>query len=536
MAYLTPNEGMAAAYATLAFFFVVATGVVSLPQFRHFLSSFDLLLTARKSMGWIRLGFSFFAGALGAWTVYSVPQVGADVGPWGIIMYAVALFLPYVILPWLAPRVLKQAPEGFTALDYAKKRYGTVMYYFGLLVSLFYLFIYMVAEYTSAGGAISALTNYTLTDWHVTIGVALVSATYTAYGGMATSILTDMVQGCVMFSLVVIGCAAGFHFSKTSASAIHHAARWSSVGFSQCSPLIIGVVASGLFDMTMWQRAYAAKSSRELWQASLLGALLIMPVMILFGISGIIGAVMNPADAATASYLTFFDLVAPLGKGWQGILIVMVVSLVCSTADSIQNAMTTMISLELEKIPWEPLRKHPLYVARFTALLIQGPALALALKDMNVLTLFLIADLVAACIAIPVFAGLWGFMTPTGAMWGCIAGFASVVVEGWAIRGNFAQGWSQFILPAGSYANETVVAFVIAVVFSGFVGFAVSAAERVYTHVVRTRRYVEMVARHHKVDLDAIEEEFAGLVDYRNKSIFDNNKDGTSATDDGDQV
>merc|ERR1719240_2538498 len=450
-------------------------------------------------MGWIRLGFSFFAGALGAWTVYSVPQVGADVGPWGIIMYAVALFLPYVILPWLAPRVLKQAPEGFTALDYAKKRYGTVMYYFGLLVSLFYLFIYMVAEYTSAGGAISALTNYTLTDWHVTIGVALVSATYTAYGGMATSILTDMVQGCVMFSLVVIGCAAGFHFSKTSASAIHHAARWSSVGFSQCS-------------------------------------LLIMPVMILFGISGIIGAVMNPADAATASYLTFFDLVAPLGKGWQGILIVMVVSLVCSTADSIQNAMTTMISLELEKIPWEPLRKHPLYVARFTALLIQGPALALALKDMNVLTLFLIADLVAACIAIPVFAGLWGFMTPTGAMWGCIAGFASVVVEGWAIRGNFAQGWSQFILPAGSYANETVVAFVIAVVFSGFVGFAVSAAERVYTHVVRTRRYVEMVARHHKVDLDAIEEEFAGLVDYRNKSIFDNNKDGTSATDDGDQV
>lgn len=44
MAYLTPNEGMAAAYATLAFFFVVATGVVSLPQFRHFLSSFDLLL------------------------------------------------------------------------------------------------------------------------------------------------------------------------------------------------------------------------------------------------------------------------------------------------------------------------------------------------------------------------------------------------------------------------------------------------------------------------------------------------------------
>merc|ERR1719383_1613559 len=54
-------------------------------------------------MGWIRLGFSFFAGALGAWTVYSVPQVGADVGPWGIIMYAVALFLPYVILPWLAP-------------------------------------------------------------------------------------------------------------------------------------------------------------------------------------------------------------------------------------------------------------------------------------------------------------------------------------------------------------------------------------------------------------------------------------------------
>ena len=66
---------------------------------------------------------------------------------------ASGLLRPASAVPWLAPRVLKQAPEGFTALDYAKKRYGTVMYYFGLLVSLFYLFIYMVAEVSDREGA-----------------------------------------------------------------------------------------------------------------------------------------------------------------------------------------------------------------------------------------------------------------------------------------------------------------------------------------------------------------------------------------------
>ena len=80
----------------------------------------------------------------------------------------------------------------------------------------------LALQYTSAGGAISALTNYTLTDWHVTIGVALVSATYTAYGGMATSILTDMVQGCVMFSL---GESAALACSHTAAATWATAAR-----------------------------------------------------------------------------------------------------------------------------------------------------------------------------------------------------------------------------------------------------------------------------------------------------------------------
>lgn len=253
-------------------------------------------------MGPIRLGVSFFAGAMGAWVVYGVPEVGTLLGPWGIMGYTLSLIVPFVGVAWLAPRLTKMVPNGFTALEFAQKRFGTTMYYFTLLVSIFYMFIYIVAEYTAAGSAISAMTGYALEDgWQVTLGVALISSAYTAYGGLAVSIFTDLFQGVIVFILVILGCAAGFASADASASAIKSAAQWTDGGFGALIALVLALAGASAFDQSLWQRAYAAKDSRSLWLGVGVGVSLITPVMIIFGLAGVVAMAEYPEDAAGVS-------------------------------------------------------------------------------------------------------------------------------------------------------------------------------------------------------------------------------------------
>jgi len=305
--YLTNGEALGAAYATMAFFFVAAITVAMTPSFRQrFSGSFDSFLAARGTMGAFKTGVSFFAGAMGAWVVYGVPEVGTLLGPWGIMGYSLSLVIPYVGVAWLAPRLTRVVPNGFTALDFAQKRYGNVMYYFTLLVSIFYLFIFLVAEYSAAGGAVSAMTNYTLGDstgngWQVTLGVALISAAYTAFGGLAVSIFTDLFQGIIVFLLIIIGCIAGFANSSTTSKAVEDAAQWTDAGFGSLITLVLALTGAAAFDQSLWQRAYAAKDSKTLWKASGIACMFIVPVTIIFGIAGIVGRAEFPEDSLAVS-------------------------------------------------------------------------------------------------------------------------------------------------------------------------------------------------------------------------------------------
>lgn len=143
--------------------------------------------------------------------------------------------------------------------------------------------------------------------------------------------------------------------------------------------------------------------------------------------------------------------------------------------------------------------------------------------------MFLVADLITAAIVVPLFAGLWGFMTQIGAVSGVIAGFGSVIIQGWELRKAIAQGFEQIGLPKGLYSDETVVSFVLAVASSAVVGFGVSALERMYANTVRTRRYVELLADAGNVDLASHEHEFVNLVDFKGGKNVDSTEGSVEA-------
>ena len=154
MVFLSRSQALSSAYGKLVAFFVIAIVVASLPSHRKYLKSLDSYLvrccvrsrpigvlaapaeaaaratvadieccrwpfrcsphdcrcrcyqvlplavsmqSARRSVGAIRLGFSFFSSAMGSWIVFGVPQAGALMGPWGVIGYTLALVVPFFI-------------------------------------------------------------------------------------------------------------------------------------------------------------------------------------------------------------------------------------------------------------------------------------------------------------------------------------------------------------------------------------------------------------------------------------------------------
>jgi Na+/proline symporter len=507
--------------------FLFAIGVASMPFFQKYRSNIDLLLSARGTQNWAPVGFSLFAGAMGGWVIYAVPEVSVLMGPWGLIGYSLSMMIPYLALPMVTPLVLKRAPKGFTMLEFTRKRFGWVLYYVTVFITMMYLFIVLVAEYTTISYVVEDMVGYDanwqplMDGYKVSLGIALMTAIYTMYGGLAISIFTDRIQSCIVLVFVVLACSAGF---SNASSATHDklqdsfASQWTAQGFGSLLVLIIGVFGSAAFDQAVWQRAYAAKNNQTLWKGCWFAVALICPVMLIFGFVGIVanaefGTDSTPYYTSATGYMAFFDLVGSLGKGWKVVITIMAIMMTVSTADSYQNALTVVMTNEIEKlagvlkIGW--MQNHPMATSRVLALLIQGPAIALAYEKKDVIRLFLISNLTTAVLLVPVFAGLWNFVTEAGSVLGVIGGVASVVVYGWKKEGHIASGFDYLVIPQGLYSKEAIIIFFCAVFFSSIVTLAVSYAHRLYGNVYKTRRFVEMMAA--KQGVDVANTVFAGI-------------------------
>ena len=113
---------------------------------------------------------------------------------------------------WLGPIVKRKVGEdqGFSAVDFALKRYGRLMQLLVMGVSTFYMFIYVVAELTTIANVYATFVGKSTvgTDSeHYTTKISSIVViftwAYTALAGLPASILTDKFQG-VTISIFVI--------------------------------------------------------------------------------------------------------------------------------------------------------------------------------------------------------------------------------------------------------------------------------------------------------------------------------------------
>merc|ERR1711972_1217135 len=154
---------------------------------------------------------------------------------------------------------------------------------------------------------------------------------------------------------------------------------------------------------------------------------------------------------------TFFEVLdMPDTTSATRILVfLLAVCTITSCADSFQTAITSVISREV--LRWELDSKKALILGEALVVIVNVPAMLFAIHTANdnasssglavkLTDLFGMADVLTITLVVPIFAGLWPFVTTNGCLAGMFSGVFYVIVWGWVEFGTFVAGFSNLTL------------------------------------------------------------------------------------------
>ncbi|SER89342.1 Na+/proline symporter [Vreelandella subterranea] len=399
----------------------------------------DDYITARNSQSGATLGLSFLASGMGAWILFAPPEIGAFVGPVALSGYAIGSALPFIVLGLYGPAIRRALPEGRSIAEFAQACYGTSVRRWVSLVSVAYMACFLAAELTAIGAITALLSD--VPPALVVLGVALSTLAYTVLGGLRASLATDRWQAWLLIALLLIVSSVAFTYLPTLPEASSMPSAPLGDALSVAVTLVIAVTAANLFHQGYWQRVWAAQDSRSLGLGAWLGGGLTVAVVMVIGGLGMLAAMSGVALGEPP--IPFFALLGS-APSWLALLaLVLAVTLVASSVDTLQNAIASLIVSQHEQ------RGRSLTTARWWTVALMVPVVIIGLQGLSVLRLFLIADLLCAAIVVPVLLGLWKRMSTAAAIGGGIAGLLGAVLPGWIASGSLAAGLMAATFPAG---------------------------------------------------------------------------------------
>ena len=363
-------------------------------------------LTANRNIELLSLTTSLVASALGAWILFG-PVAAATWGGLGaVIGYALGTAFPMIFLIYLGKKIRSNFPKGSSLIEFMRKKFGKSLFKLILLMTIFYMFIFLCAEVT----AVAVLINYLSgTELWITALIVLISTlTYTLYGGLRASIFTDNIQmvviGILLFILIlIISSSSGSNFSFEFIESKNPQLLSSSYipNYTAGLTFFIAVAATNLFHQGNWQRVYAAKNYQTLKTSLIISFFIIIPIVF---IMGFIGMVSFSIDSSTRADLGFFTLLLKDQKELISLIIIILgLSLTISTVDTLVNAISSLFVVD-GKATFE-LNKNTDYlkISKYFIILLSIIAFGIASKGFDILYLFLLADLFCCAFVITVF-------------------------------------------------------------------------------------------------------------------------------------
>ncbi|SFL03948.1 Na+/proline symporter [Halogranum rubrum] len=401
---------------------------------RDGVDSVEEFVSARDSVGTATLTATVVASSMGAWILFSPAEAGAAFGGvTAVVGYAVGSALPLFCYASLGPRIRQLVPEGHSLTEYAYARYGTVFAAYVLLVTVAYMFVFLAAEFTGIALVFARLAG--VPGWQTATLVGTIVLAYTAYGGLRASIVTDRIQTLVVLPLLFVGVVA------TLVALGGPTAVVSSVTSTRPELLSLGylpgiefgvyvtvaVLGAELLNQAWWQRIYAGRDDETVQRSFRVAAACVVPLVLVVGLFGPVAAgrgfVSTPSDASVALFLVV-ERVLP---DWAVLLFVLLaLVLVVSSADTLFNAIASVVTVDVPRFVEMPADRLTT-VARLVTGLVAVAAIVVGAQGYSVLTLFLLADLLAAATFGPLLLGLYSRRARSG---GVLVASASGLVVG----------------------------------------------------------------------------------------------------------
>ncbi|MGB3495049.1 MAG: hypothetical protein WBA57_20130 [Elainellaceae cyanobacterium] len=405
-------------------------GLINLSQ--RSLTDVENYIVHRNQVGSSMAIATIVASVIGAWLLLSPAEAATWAGIPGIIGYSIGQAAPLVAFAYLGPRLRQLMPQGHSLTEYVWHRFGAGMYSFTVLISVFYMFVFLAAELTGVALAMNLIANIPL-GWTALI-VATATLIYTTYGGLQATIFTDNLQFVLILPLLVIvfgvttALLGGLGTALAPLTAVDAPPLLSPTnapGVEFGFALIIAILAANLFHQGFWQRVYACRDLPTLRRSYWIAGLIVVPMIILSGMIGLmaVGHGVPPEQASVA----LFALVKEVMPPWALLLVlVLALALVMSSMDTLINGISSTVVSDLARWRSHLPAGQLMRIARIVTVIVTLPAIAIASQGYSVLYLFLIADLVCAGAMVPVFYGLYSRQfSGSSALISCLVGIAA---------------------------------------------------------------------------------------------------------------
>jgi Na+/proline symporter len=367
-------------------------------------------LTANRSVGFFSLSTSLVASALGAWILFGPASAATWGGVGAVIGYSLGTAFPMIVLIYLGKKIRTVFPKGKTLIEFLRKRFGKNLFKLILLMTIFYMFIFLCAEVTAVAMLINYISGTAL--WITALIVLVATLSYTLYGGLRASIFTDTIQSIIVLILFLMSVAYlisfngdqfSFEFIKQNNS--HLLSATYIPNYTAGLTFFIAVAATNLFHQGNWQRVYAAKNNDILIKSLIISFIAIIPIVLFMGFSGLVAVSENNKVNPD---LAFFSL---LLKGQTEflsiIIIVLALSLTISTVDTLVNAISSLVVVDGKNTFKFNKKTNYLIISKYFIIILSIIAFIVASKGFSILYLFLLADLFCCAAVLTVFYGFY---------------------------------------------------------------------------------------------------------------------------------
>ena len=385
--------------------FFIALGYINLKK----ISDNKSYIIGDRNESIFSLTTSLSASALGAWILFGPASAATWGGIGAVIGYALGTAAPMLFLLNFGPKIRKEFPNGMSLTEFIKRRFGTGILKIMLILILFYLTIFLIAEVTAIAFLINLISKTPL--W-ITSGLTLIICLlYILRGGFKLSIITDKYQFIIILSIIlfsiflILGNLEINSYELIKKNSAKLISKNYIPNYTAGLTFFIAVAATNLFHQGNWQRVFAAKNNFILKKSLIYSSIISFLIVFWMGYTGLISFSLDPKikpDLAFFKIMLSNDNVLIIVS-----ILILALALTLSTIDTLINAISSLIIIDGKVLNKFLSGREIKDKSNKLIVLLCLIVFIFASKGYSILYLFLFADLLCCAAVVTVFYGFF---------------------------------------------------------------------------------------------------------------------------------